>query len=88
MCQGGAWHTAFSHSPGRSPVPNSSGLTGCGIAQVGWEIYVGAAACVAVFALGAWEFIKRIVCCRHNCGCSQAACVSSKPRSFNHALRA
>ena len=32
--------------------------------QVGWEIYVGAAACVAVFALGAWEFVKRIVRCQ------------------------
>ena len=32
-----------------------------GPVEVGWEIYVGAAACVAVFALGAWEFVKRIV---------------------------
>ena len=32
-----------------------------GPVEVGWEIYVGAAACVAVFALGAWEFAKRIV---------------------------
>ena len=34
-----------------------------GPVEVGWEVYVGAAACVAVFALGAWEFVKRIVSC-------------------------
>jgi hypothetical protein len=45
--------------------------------EVGWEIYVGAAACVSVFALGAWEFIKRIVsgsaCMPYTCRMSSAS---------------